>query len=146
MVELIRKISNHPITGQRRGIKLKQIAYIDFEIMEARIYWQELVFDARDEPIKSNLIPKRIIETHLSNTNKVNDQGITITEEYIKSVNPILEGETEEAYKERIEGLLKTALETGNLEFDFYVGAILNLQKIGQAVNLLDSLKRFDRE
>jgi len=145
-MELIKKISNHPITGQRRAIKLKQIAYIDFDIKEARIYWEEMVLDEGDKPILSNLIPTRVVTSVLSNSNKVNAEGITITKEWIESNNPIGVDETEEDYKERIEGLLNTALETGNPEFDFYVSEILNLQKIGQAVTLLDSLKRFDRE
>jgi hypothetical protein len=155
-MELIKKISNHPITGQRRAIRLKQIAYIDFDIKEARIYWEEMVLDAGDKPIKSNLIPTRVITSILSNSNKVTDGGITITKEYIESINPIIVedltvvpqimAEIQEDYDKRIQGLLETALETGNLEFDFYVSEILNLQKINQAVILLDSLKRFNRE
>jgi hypothetical protein len=155
-MQLIKKISNHPITGQKRAIKLKQIAYIDFDIMEARIYFEEMVLDEGDKPILSNLIPTRVITSLLSNSNKVTDGGITITKEYIESINPIIVedltvdpqilGETEEEYNERISLLLANSLETGNPEFDFYVSGILNLQKIGQAVNLLDSLKRFDRE
>jgi hypothetical protein len=155
-MELLKKISNHPITGQRRAIRLKQIAYIDFDIKEARIYWEEMVLDAGDKPIKSNLIPTRVITSILSNSNKVTNTGITITKEYIESINPIIVedltvvpqimAETEEEYSTRIQSLLELALETGNLEFNFYVSQILSLTKIGQAVVLLDSMQRFDRE
>jgi len=154
-MELIKKISNHPITGQRRGIKLKQIAYIDFDIKEARIHWEEMVLDANDEPLKSNLIPTRIISSVLSNNNKVTVEGITITKEYIESFNPIIaedltvtpsiEAETEKEYNERISVLLETAREEGTFEFDFYVSQILNISKIIQSITLLDSLQRFDR-
>jgi hypothetical protein len=145
-MELLKKISNHPITGQRRAIRLKQIAYIDFDIKEARIYWEEMVLDAGDKPIKSNLIPTRVITSILSNSNKVTNTGITITKEYIESINLIGVAETEEEYSTRIQSLLELALETGNLEFNFYVSQILSLTKIGQAVVLLDSMQRFDRE
>ena len=145
-MDLIKKVSNHPITGQRRAIRLKQIAYIDFDVMEAKIFFEELVLDAFDKAIKSNLIPKRIITIHLSDNNKVNDQGITITREYIEVSNPKNEDETDEDYTSRIDTLLEEALQSGNPECSFYVTNILNLQKIEQAVQLLDSLKRFDRE
>jgi len=35
MIQLIKKISAHPITGLNRGIKLKSIQYVDFELEEA---------------------------------------------------------------------------------------------------------------
>lgn len=155
-MQLIKKISNHPITGQRRAIKLKQIAYIDFDIKEARVYFEEMVLDDLDKPILSNLIPTRVITSILSNSNKVTNTGVTITKEYIESINPIIVedltvapqimAETEEDYKVRIDLLLETALSTGNPEFDFYVSQILSIVKIGQAVDLLDSMQRFDRE
>jgi hypothetical protein len=145
-MDLIRKVSNHPITGQRRAIRLKQIAYIDFDIKECKIFFEEIVLDEADKPIKSNLVPTRTIVINLSDANKVTDEGITITKEFIQASNPILDGETEEEYTTRIDGLLEETLEKGNPEFSFYVTNILNLNKIAEAVALLDSLKRFDRE
>ena len=154
-MELIKKVSKHPITGQRRAIRLKQIAYIDFDIMEAKIFFEEMVLDELDKPITSNLVPTRIIAISLSDVNKVTAEGITITREFIELSNPKITevltsdppimAETEEDYTSRIDELLQTALDDGNPEFTFYVGNILNLNKIGQAVQLLDSLKRFDR-
>jgi hypothetical protein len=145
-MELIRKVSKHPITGQRRAIRLKEIAYINFDIKECKIFFEEMVLDEADKPIKSNLVPTRTIAISLSDTNKVNNEGITITKEFIQASNPILEAETEEEYNLRIDTLLEESLKKGNPEFSFYVTNILNLNKIAQAVQLLDSLKRFDRE
>ena len=145
-MDLIRKVSNHPITGQRRAIRLKQIAYIDFDVKECKIFFEEIVLDEADKPIKSNLVPTRTIAISLSDSNKVTDEGITITKKIIQASNPILDGETEEEYTTRIDGLLEETLEKGNPEFSFYVTNILNLNKIAEAVALLDNLKRFDRE
>ena len=145
MAKLIKKISNHALTGQKRGIKLKQIAYIDFDLQEAKIIWEEMVLDDLDEAILSNLIPTRLLTSVLSNNNKVTAQGITLNKEYIERINPIGADENQEDYDTRVEGLLNIALEKGTLEFDFYIDAILNLGKISQAVTLLDTLKRFDK-
>jgi len=145
MIQLIKKISTHPITGLNRGIKLKSIQYVDFELEEAKIIWEEVLLDETDTVIENSIVPTRDIVSVLSNRNKVTNEGITITLEYVKSITERIDGETDEAYNERTTELTNAMIESGNPEFDFYVTNILNLPAIEGAIVLLDTLKRFDR-
>jgi len=138
MTELITPISNHPVLNKTRAIRLKQISYIDFDIKEAQVIWEELFTDEKGEPIIDKTVAKRKIVSHISNSNKVTDQGIVIDKENV----PQLEEESDEDYQKRIDEML----EKGHPEFDFYVSNILNMASIGQAILLLDFMKRFDRE
>jgi sporulation protein YlmC with PRC-barrel domain len=138
MTELITPISNHPVLNKTRAIRLKQISYIDFDIKEAQVIWEELFTDEKGEPIIDETVAKRSIVSHISNSNKVTMEGIVIDSENF----PKLDEETDEEYQERFEGIK----ETGIPEFDFYIGAVLNVQAIGQAILILDSLNRFNRK
>jgi len=142
----VTKISPHPITGQSRGIRIKQITYVDFDIEEAKVTWEEVLLDENDEPIFHETVPMRQIVSHISNSNKVTEQGILIDRAFIESTNPQEENETDEEYSKRIDEILTLALENGIPEFDFYVGAILNMDAIEQGILLLDNFKRFDRK
>ena len=138
MKQLIVPISDHPVLNKKRAIRLKQITYIDFDIFEAQVTWEELFTDENGEPIIDETVAKRSITSHISNANKVNEQGIVIDSENF----PKLEEENEEDYSARIEEMK----ENGIPEFDFYIGAVLNTQAIGQAIQVLDSLNRFNRK
>jgi len=137
-------ITDHPLTGAKRGIRLKQLAYIDFDIYEARAIWEEIAFDKEGNPIISEIVPRRLITSNLSNTTIVNQYGTVIDETYIKSITPIAE-ESEEEYQAKINEILIAEQAKGFPEFDFYVGSVLNMQAIGQSIAILDSFKRFDR-
>jgi len=167
MIQLIKKISPHPITGLNRGIKLKSIQYVDFELEEAKIIWEEVLLDENDAVIENSIVPTRDIVSVLSNRNKVTNEGITITLDYFKSITPRVTNtvditttdidgvetvtpteveETESEYNTRVNEIFNTAFDNGNPEFDFYVQNILNLPAIEGAIALLDYLKRFDRK
>ena len=138
MTQLITQISNHPVLNKTRAIRLKQISYIDFDIKEAQVIWEELFTDEKGNPITDKTVAKRKIVSHISNSNKVTDQGIVIDKANI----PQLEEESDEDYQIRFDNLLQN----GHPEFDFYVFNVINMEAIGQAILLLDYMKRFDRE
>jgi len=138
MTELITPISNHPVLEKTRAIRLKQISYIDFDIKEAQVIWEELFTDEKGKPIIDDTVAKRSIVGHISNNSLVTMQGIVIDSENF----PKLEEESEEEYQARFEAIK----EKGYPEFDFYIGAVLNVPAIGQAILILDSLNRFNRK
>ena len=138
MTELITQISNHPVLNKTRAIRLKQISYIDFDIKEAQVIWEELFTDEKGEPIIDETVAKRSIVSHISNNSLVTMQGIVIDSENF----PKLEEESDDDYQVRIEEMKAN----GFPEFDFYIGAVLNVQAIGQAILILDSLNRFNRK
>ena len=138
MTELITPISNHPVLNKTRAIRLKQISYIDFDIKEAQVIWEELFTDEKGEPIIDETVAKRSIVSHISNNSLVTMQGIVIDSENF----PKLEEESDEDYQVRLDEIKSK----GVPEFDFYIGAVLNVQAIGQAILILDSLNRFNRK
>jgi hypothetical protein len=138
MTQLITQISNHPVLNKTRAIRLKEISYINFDIMEAQVKWEELFTDEEGEPIIDDTVAKRSIVSHISNSNVVTMEGIVIDSENF----PKLEEESEEEYQVRFEEMKAN----GYPEFDFYIGAVLNVPAIGQAIQILDSLNRFNRK
>jgi hypothetical protein len=138
MTQLITQISNHPVLNKTRAIRLKQISYIDFDIKEAQVIWEELFTDEKGEPIIDDTVAVRSIVSHISNGNVVTMEGIVIDSENF----PKLESESDEEYQERFEGIKSTGIP----EFDFYIGAVLNTEAIGMAIKILDQLKRFNRK
>jgi hypothetical protein len=138
MTELITPISNHPVLNKTRAIRLKQISYIDFDIKEAQVIWEELFTDEKGEPIIDDTVAKRSIVSHISNNSLVTMQGIVIDSENF----PQWEEESEEDYQVRFEAIKAK----GYPEFDFYIGAVLNVPAIAQAILILDSLSRFNRK
>jgi sporulation protein YlmC with PRC-barrel domain len=138
MTQLITPISNHPVLNKTRAIRLKQISYIDFDIKEAQVIWEELFTDEKGDPIIDETVAKRSIVSHISNSNLVTMQGIVIDFENF----PKLEEESDEDYQVRFDEIKSK----GVPEFDFYIGAVLNVQAIGQAILILDSLNRFNRK
>jgi hypothetical protein len=138
MTQLITPISNHPVLNKTRAIRLKQISYIDFDIKEAQVIWEELFADEKGQPIIDDTVAVRSIVSHISNGNVVTMEGIVIDSENF----PKLEEESDEEYTKRFEGIKAT----GVPEFDFYIGAVLNTEAIGMAIKILDQLKRFNRK
>jgi hypothetical protein len=97
--------------------------------------WEEIFLDENDEPIVDPTVKPRQIESIIDNSNLVDSQGVIIDQ----TNYPKLEEETDEQYEERLRKI------EGYPEFDFYIEAVLNKQAIGQAISLLDHLKRFNR-
>ena len=127
---ILQKISKHPITGANRAIRLKEITYINWDLKEANVIWEEVYLDKDDSPIFDDTITNRTIVSHISNYNKVTEQGIVIEAENF----PDLKAEDIEEMKEK-----------GFPEFDFYIEAVLNTKAIEQSIQMLDHMKRFNR-
>jgi hypothetical protein len=106
--------------------------------MEAHVKWEEMYLDDKGQPIIDDTVATREIISHISNSNVVTMEGIVIDSENF----PKLDEESDEEYTERFEGIKATGIP----EFDFYIGAVLNVQAIGQAIQILDQLKRFNRK
>lgn len=138
MTQIIQPIKDHPVLDKPRAIRVKEIAYINFDIFEAKVTWEELYLDPDGNPIIDDTVANRTITSHISNSNIVTEQGIVIDSENF----PQQEGESDEDYQTRLQALK----DAGTPEFDFYIGAVLNTQAIGQAILLLDQLGRFNRK
>jgi hypothetical protein len=138
MKDLILRISDHPVLKTPRSIRLKQISHICFDLREAKVTWEEIPTDQDGQVIIDETVSTRKIVSDISNSNVVNEQGVVIDSE----TYPKLEDEEYEDYQKRIEELKSK----GFPEFDFYIGAVLNVPAIAQAIELLDSLKRFNRK
>lgn len=147
--KIIVKISDNPETGTPRVVVFEGIQYLFYSMESAELVWLEYPARLNDlgqwRPIMKSIIQPRKIITPISNENKVNIQGITLTEAYIKSVTPINEGETEEDYKVRVDGILEGELALGIPEFDFWIKALKWDDTIEQGATMLEALKRFDR-
>ena len=59
MKKPFQKISNHPVTGKARGIQLQSVTYLDYDLGEARLVFEEVLLDEKDEPIISNIVVPR---------------------------------------------------------------------------------------
>ncbi len=138
MKQIITPISIHPVLNKNRAIRLKQISYIDFDIKEAQVIWEEIFTDEKDNPIIDDTVATRSILSHITNNSIVTAQGIVIDSDNF----PKLEDEEDEKYIERLDKMKSE----GYPEFDFYINAVLNTQAIGQAILILDNLKRFNRK
>lgn len=137
MTQITQTISNHPILNKPRAIRVKEISYINFDIFEAKVEWEELFLDSEGNPIIDDTVANRLIHSHICNSNKVTAEGILID-----SINfPKEETESEEDYQNRF----NTLLENGIPEFDFYIQAILNMNAIKQGILTLDKLGRLNR-
>ncbi len=131
------KISNHHITGKPRGIQLRQVAYLDYDLDEAKLEFQEVPLDEKDQPINDPTVAVRNITRMISNQNKVTQDGIMITKETF----PIQEGESEEDYEARFNTLLENSIP----EFDFWMSLINWESLILQGITMMDNFKSFDR-
>lgn len=131
------KISNHPVTEKARGIQLQSVTYLDYDLGEARLIFEEVLLDEKDEPIISPIVVPRKMTRFISNSSKVTEEGIMITRENF----PINEGESEEDYQKRIDAML----ENGIPEFDFWMNMIAWEPLILQGIQMMDQFKSFDR-
>lgn len=138
MSHIIQQISNHPVLGKQRAIRVKQIHGIDFDIHWARVIWEEVFLDSEGNPILDETVSNRVIVSDIDNTNTVNENGIVID----SSNFPKLENETDEEYQARLEEMKSK----GFKEFDFYIKLMLNADNIKGSISLLDFLQRFNRK
>lgn len=161
-MELEFKISDTVIDGNiiARKVEFEGIEYLSHTLKEARIVWKVFLVDSEGKNIEHpDLYQGRRVNSPISNSNKVNQQGIMITKEYTDSIFVIPsddelvqlanEGETTEQTIERLkQEFYLVELENSTPEFDFYWGALFTYklpEVLVQSVTILDSLGRFDR-
>jgi hypothetical protein len=137
-MQIVIPISNHPALKKKRAISLHEISVINFKLKYAKVLWEEVFLDDENKEIKDETVSNRIIESIIDNSNTVTAQGIVIDSDNF----PKMENEDDEKYIERIDKMKSE----GYPEFEFYINAVLNTQAIGQAILILDNLKRFNRK
>lgn len=116
-----------PLNGLARTCSIGQVAYIDFEIKEAKIRFDVTITD---------LNITKSFWSHISNANKVTEHGLMITKSFTDStfVEPeqLEEGQSIEQLKDQH---YQSILESGIPEFDFW-------WESSKQVNLEDALKK----
>lgn len=116
-----------PLNGLNRTCSIGQVAYIDFDIKEAKIRFDVTITD---------LNITKSFWSHISNANKVTEHGLMITKSFTDStfVEPeqLEEGQSIEQLKDQH---YQSILESGIPEFDFWWESAKN-------VNLEDALKK----
>lgn len=146
-----KKISSTIIDGHeiQRKVVFDGIQYMEVSKKHAEIIWRVYLLDTDDNVIlHPDIEIGRVVKSPLTNSNLVDINGIMITKELLTLQNLINEDETQEDYEIRIETLYRTTLENGIPEFDFYFEALMEYPLpiiLLQAIDLLDSLGRFDR-
>lgn len=138
--KIIIPISDHPEIGYKRVIVFEGIQYLFYSMSSAELVWLEYPANDEGQPIESEIIKPRKIVTPIDNANKVTEQGILITREFISSQLP--EGYT----KEELEQAYQLALESGYPEFDFWINLVNWKNLITDAGLMLEQFKRYNRK
>lgn len=138
--KIIIPISNHPELGYKRVIVFEGIQYLFYSMGSAELVWLEYPSNDEGQPIESEIIKPRKIVTPIDNANKVTEQGILITKEFISNQLP------EEHTEEELTEAYQLALEHGYPEFDFWINLVNWEGLITQAGQMLEQFKRFDRK
>lgn len=144
-------ISATTIDGNQfvRKVVFEGMQYFEVSKKQAQIIWKVFLLDKEgNNIINPDVENGRIIRSPISNSNKVDQNGIMISKEIISIQNPILENESVEDYQIRLETILSDELLIGIPEFDFYMNALTQYPLpviLMQAIDQLDYLKRFDK-
>lgn len=127
------------LNGLNRTCSIGQVAYIDFDIKEAKIRFDVTITD---------LNITKSFWSHISNANRVTEHGVMITRSFTDStfVEPeqLEEGQTIEQLKDQH---YQSILESGIPEFDFWWESAkkVNLEEaLKQGILLLDSFNFFN--
>lgn len=161
-MEIEFKISDTVIDGNTiaRKVRFEGIDYLSRTLKEARIIWKVFLVDKEGlEIVHPDLFQGRRVESPMSNSNKVDRNGIMITKDYTDSIfkmpseeeikSIIKEDESLDDLIDRLKSeFYQKYLEEGYPEFDFYWGALFQYklpEVLAQSVPVLDELKRFDR-
>jgi len=138
-------IKDHPLMGNKRAVEFEGVEYLSYALSEAQLVWHERFLDNDENLIDSKIIPVRRIVSHISNTNKVTPDGIMISTENVALLNPMLDNESEEEYKDRIEELVTEQELTSIPEFDFWMEKVGWRPLVIEAATLLEYFGRFDK-
>jgi len=138
-------IKDHPLMGNKRAVEFEGVEYLSYALSEAQLVWYERFLDNDGNLIDSKIIPVRRIVSHISNTNKVTPEGIMISTENVAFLNPMLDNESEEEYKDRIQELVTEQELTSIPEFDFWMEKVGWRPLVIEAATLLEYFGRFDK-
>lgn len=136
-------ISPNPFTGLGREVEIAQIAFLDWDIAEAQVKFR--INHLRDGEVIQGAGSSYEKVIHISNANKVTEQGVTITKDYVHSISTL--DKDSETYEQDLEAEYQKAFEKGTPEFDMWISMAMQLTLEGaliQGVKLLDSFKYFD--
>jgi hypothetical protein len=147
-MKYIEKEINPLPTVQRRKIRAEGAQYLFYSLKSTEFVWLEFLLDNNGNEINHPSIRPRRIVTPVSNDNKVTSEGVLISLELVRAINPQNEGEEPQDYEARVQGVFTEMSENGTPEFDFWISkvdAIGWTATLKYALNLLDKYDRFDR-
>ena len=110
------QIDPNPLTGLNQEVMIAQIAYMDWDIKEAKVKFRIHQLDKDGNRINAPMMSYEVWET-LTNTDILNDQGVAINDKNF----PKLEDETDEQYQARLQELKANGIG----EFDFWVSPLV---------------------
>lgn len=140
---ITQQISPNPITGLNRVVQVAQVAYMDWEIKEAQIKFK--IIHLKDDQEITALGFTSYKTTHINNSNRVTEQGVMITKDYVASISKLKKDS--ETYEQDLEAEYQKELEKGIPEFDMWMSMSMQLnleEALKQGITLLDSFKFFD--
>ena len=148
---LCKNISNIEIDGKifQRRADFEGIQALSISLNQANIVWKIYILNSQGELLNHpDILQGRIHVSKISNEFRVTTEGVTINEDYIRSITPQEEGELEIDYNYRIRSVYETMYANGLPEFDFYWGMLFSVplpQVISQSIDIIDSLGGYDK-
>jgi hypothetical protein len=149
--KLSKSISDTTIDGKvfKRRVEFEGINYLSLSKESADIVWKLYLLDSAGNIVDHpDITQGRQIVTTVSNQFRVTPEGITITEDYVKTITPRLEGELDIDYDYRIKEIYNTMFVIGIPEFDFYWNTLLTAPLptvVSQSIEVIDNLKGYDK-
>ena len=112
------QIDPNQITGLPQEVEVAQIAYMDFDIQEAKIKFRVYALDQDGNRIESNTTTYEFWE-NFSNSNILTQEGLIINETNF----PKEDEESDEDYQNRLEEMRSTGIP----EFNFWVSPLMDI-------------------
>ena len=131
MTQIKTQIDPNPLTGLNQEVMIAQIAYMDWDIKEAKVKFRIHQLDKDGNRINAPMTSYEVLET-LSNADILNEQGVAINEKNF----PKLDEETDEQYQARLQEMKANGIG----EFDFWVAPLVPIlsQALEQGKHLLN--------
>lgn len=120
-IDIETQVTKHLVEATPYNTTLKAewlgFEYLRLDMKEADVLWKVMHYDSTGNKIEDPVLSERVVRTHISNSNKVTKDGVTITQELfppIKNSDGTIEDNS--AYE--------IALAAGHPEFDYWLGVI----------------------
>ena len=129
--EIIVSIDPNPLTGKPQVMKIAQIAFMDWDIKEAKVKFRVYQLDQNGERL-TGPFSSHELWTDLSNARILNDEGKVISEQNF----PKQEEESEEDYSTRMAALRASGIG----QFDFWIAPLVPIlnEALERGKNMLD--------